>query len=848
MTDFASGISCPPEAADNAKKVRDIDDDGVKDWRFNDKTEKDEHGSQIERWCVDHGGGSQFVRMYIAGPGKPGAGKNKFYGHCKYDWGENEYDVEKKKQEGKEKFHKLTYINKDRHDKDPNEKQREYVFDAKTCKIKQTLTKQDCTTQVEANEKAAPDEKGTKGIGLPLPKQPPLLGPKGFAQPIRDSAKRVDKSGDPSGKRSIEFTATPSSIEGDARIGTGACCTTDGACVDGSDAVSCQAGGGAFLGMGTVCAPDSCIGQEEEAQGLCVTGVVAEAAPSVDTPMPINDFTVMQSIVHVGASGVKTVRQVNVDLDIFHSRVGDLVITLEHQGRSATLVNRIGQVNGAGFGCDADGLALTIDVCADQNIHPQCQIPVIVGRFAPDDYPFPPLPSSLTVFDGTSPLGPWILRVSDQVAGETGVIQSWEVHYSGDGDTGPASIQPPGALLDQQLSFPAKIDVVSCYGITATSSSNQFWYQVSGEVGPVEIQNVLGGSPAFNAGLQPGDIILEVLDIPRYLENVDTPLQDLLIQGGTVQLGHEIDRLERLGIKIVDFRLQRGLSTLELSMLLGSSQCATGACCTQDAMCLTSTSAYCASLDGVFSDPGRECEGDTNDDGFDDACTSAPFDPPTVGDNTCQTAGGDTGIPCSRDADCTEPAECGLKSRYLSVTPTNQPTATSIRVRVLTTPQFPAIVGHVFYAGPEQSIPNSPNPAPRGAPVVCTATPHSQIWTNGPLHLFGASIVPTSHVSGVTTYGIAHCDANGDNCSAELSVEMAKWGDVVRPFTGGGQPNFNDVSSIVEKFRNVASAPNTPRVDLVPMTPNQSVSFVDVSADVDAFRGVPYPFTAAACP
>jgi len=70
------------------------------------------------------------------------------------------------------------------------------------------------------------------------------------------------------------------------------------------------------------------------------------------------------------------------------------------------------------------------------------------------------------------------------------------------------------------------------------------------------------------------------------------------------------------------------------------------------------------------------------------SCTHSGFDPPTVGDNTCQTSGADTGIPCSTDADCTEPAECGLKSRYISITPANPGEATSIRVRVLTAPQF----------------------------------------------------------------------------------------------------------------------------------------------------------------
>ena len=280
------------------------------------------------------------------------------------------------------------------------------------------------------------------------------------------------------------------------------------------------------------------------------------------------------------------------------------------------------------------------------------------------------------------------------------------------------------------------------------------------------------------------------------------------------------------------------------------------ACCFLDGTCDDLAPVCCADAGGTGQAPGSVCLGDLDMDDVDDACLTTP-DPPIGGDNTCQTAGADTGIPCETDADCAEPAECGLKSRYISITPANPATATSIRVRVLTAPQFPAIVGHVFYAGPEVSIANSPNPALRGAPLQCVGagTPHSQIWTTGVLHLFGASIVPTTNTSGVTTYAIAHCDANGDNCSVERNVEMAKWGDVVRPFTGGAQPNFGDVSAIVAKFGNVASAPNTARTDIVgpqapgtPNTPNQATNFADVSNDVSAFSGFAYPYTVTLCP
>ena len=228
--------------------------------------------------------------------------------------------------------------------------------------------------------------------------------------------------------------------------------------------------------------------------------------------------------------------------------------------------------------------------------------------------------------------------------------------------------------------------------------------------------------------------------------------------------------------------------------------------------------------------------------------------PPTIGDNTCQSAAADTGIPCNTDADCTPPAACGNKSRYITVTPGSAATAggvnTSIQVEIVSMPQFPARVGEIWWAGVEQNVPDSPNPGLRGAPLVCSPTPtNAQVWTTGHLHLFGTAIVPNS------TYNVRMCSSAGGNCSDPLLVATAKWGDVVRAFGGGSQPNFGDVNAIVQKFSNLASAPSMPRADLVgpgnsglPNTPNQAANFADISNDVSAFSGFPYPFTVPTCP
>lgn len=252
--------------------------------------------------------------------------------------------------------------------------------------------------------------------------------------------------------------------------------------------------------------------------------------------------------------------------------------------------------------------------------------------------------------------------------------------------------------------------------------------------------------------------------------------------------------------------------------------------------------------DDIASSTSQDCNGN----GLPDECERDACGPtgPVVGDDTCQTAGADLGTPCRSHSDCPVPGSaCGNKNRYISFGPINAAIAggASIQVEVLSMPQFPSMVGDIYYAGPEQSIPNSPNAALRGAPLQCTA--HAQTWTTGLLHVFGAIIVPGS------TYGVRMCDPSGVQCDGELLVATAKWGDVVRPFGGVSQPNFGDINSIVQKFSNLASAPSMARADLVGAgnpgaanTPNQVANFADISSDVSAFSGFPYPYTVPACP
>ena len=94
--------------------------------------------------------------------------------------------------------------------------------------------------------------------------------------------------------------------------------------------------------------------------------------------------------------------------------------------------------------------------------------------------------------------------------------------------------------------------------------------------------------------------------------------------------------------------------------------------------------------------------------------------------------------------------------------------------------------------------------------------------------------------------------------SARLCVIAALWGDTVGDFIAGewtrpnGVIDFNDISSVVDAFRHLPSAPLPYRVELVgpsgnECSPDLTIDFLDISAAVEAFKGKSYT-EATSCP
>jgi hypothetical protein len=190
------------------------------------------------------------------------------------------------------------------------------------------------------------------------------------------------------------------------------------------------------------------------------------------------------------------------------------------------------------------------------------------------------------------------------------------------------------------------------------------------------------------------------------------------------------------------------------------------------------------------------------------------------------------------------------KDRYVSFVPGDAGRTTALRVTLTDLPApFEYAEGCVMWVGEPADIsevagkPDATLPTFKGAKLQ--SEPYFTDWGKlGLLHVYSNAIVPGA------TYTVQAidkaCDAPGEeDYSGPLSVATAKWGDAVgdnNQQPPNGTVNFNDISSIVDKFKNLPSAPIKSRVDVAPDTPDRIIDFVDIPAVVDAFKGRPYPY------
>lgn len=135
--------------------------------------------------------------------------------------------------------------------------------------------------------------------------------------------------------------------------------------------------------------------------------------------------------------------------------------------------------------------------------------------------------------------------------------------------------------------------------------------------------------------------------------------------------------------------------------------------------------------------------------------------------------------------------------------------------------------------------------------------PYYHDWsTVGLLHVTGEAVVPSStYEIEIISRNCLHNEIDCTDVSYPLFLETSRWGDVVN--TGGSQSqsqtDFDDISALMNKFRDAPGAPNKPMGllaginDWGTLDPKPELNYTHISVAVDAFRGAPYPHRPGKC-
>ncbi len=209
---------------------------------------------------------------------------------------------------------------------------------------------------------------------------------------------------------------TPISCPG-GQVCVAGVCQPEGACCAGAfctleTSANCATSGGSYLGDATVCG-----------SGTAGNPTIYQSSPAVAIPDGGGPGNPATDIITVADSF--PIADVNIDLTVTHTWVGDLTVTVSHGGTTITLIDRMG-VPASNFGCSQSNLSGIVldDEGAGGDIESQCT----ANLSSPPNY----TPTGLlSAFDGMDSAGDWTITVYDSATPDPGTLNSWSVHIDG---------------------------------------------------------------------------------------------------------------------------------------------------------------------------------------------------------------------------------------------------------------------------------------------------------------------------------------------------------------------------------------------------------------------------------
>jgi hypothetical protein len=138
----------------------------------------------------------------------------------------------------------------------------------------------------------------------------------------------------------------------------------------------------------------------------------------VNPNLPIPDNASTASIINIPDMG--TITDVNVSVDMLHTWVGDVGITLNHGGLTRTMMDRPG-VPGSLYGCSSDNIDALFDSGGPGNPESTCNLAPPALLSPPNFNPT----QALTGYNGQNMMGNWTLTSTDSVGGDSGTLTQW---------------------------------------------------------------------------------------------------------------------------------------------------------------------------------------------------------------------------------------------------------------------------------------------------------------------------------------------------------------------------------------------------------------------------------------
>lgn len=284
------------------------------------------------------------------------------------------------------------------------------------------------------------------------------------------------------------------SDNGVACTATVLCASVGGCCVDGDCLVrtedDCAALGGDYLGDETDCSLTG------------TTTVTYDGAPNV--AIPDANAAGVSHVINVPDSF--SIEDLNVGLNVTHTFVGDLCVTLTHNATSVNLILRMGDgLNDchleSPFGCGENNLSgIMLDDEGATSIESACSANLTSPpNFIPQE--------ALSAFDGQDAAGAWTLTVSDNAGQDTGTFNSWSLNFSSGGQSPCVQEEcdtcPPGTtpIIDGAGNFSGW-----CASTSHPANVTINTVSVSGGIATITIEKNFNEQPGFG-GLVPAILI-----------------------------------------------------------------------------------------------------------------------------------------------------------------------------------------------------------------------------------------------------------------------------------------------------------------------------------------------------